>query len=39
MRLTQAALWKRGGRLASSFQGRIVCADIIVTTMQTGSPR
>ena len=36
MRLTQAALWKTGGRLASSFQGRIVCADIIVTTMQTG---
>ena len=37
MRLTQAALWKSGGRLASSFQGRIVCADIIVTTMQTGA--
>jgi uncharacterized protein (DUF169 family)/uroporphyrinogen-III decarboxylase len=39
MRLTQAALWKDGGRLASSFQGRIVCADIIVTTMQTGRPQ
>jgi uroporphyrinogen decarboxylase len=39
MRLTQAALWKRGGRLASSFQGRIVCSDIIVTTMQTGEPQ
>ena len=39
MRLTQAALWKSGGRLASSFQGRIVCADIIVTTMQTGQPQ
>src|SRR5205814_5050478 len=39
MRLTQAALWKRGGRLTSSFQGRIVCADIIVTTMQTGEPQ
>ena len=39
MRLTQAALWKSGGRLASSFQGRIVCADIIVTTMQTGLPQ
>jgi len=36
MRLTQAALWKRGGRLHSSFEGRAVCADIIVTTMQTG---
>ncbi|MGH7358005.1 MAG: uroporphyrinogen decarboxylase family protein, partial [Candidatus Rokuibacteriota bacterium] len=39
MRLTQAALWKTGGRLASSFQGRIVCADIIVTTMETGQPQ
>ncbi|MBI3106886.1 MAG: DUF169 domain-containing protein [Candidatus Rokubacteria bacterium] len=39
MRLTQAALWKRGGRLASSFEGRAVCADIIVTTMQTGEPQ
>jgi hypothetical protein len=39
MRLTQAALWKRGGRLASSFGGRAVCADIIVTTMQTGEPQ
>ena len=39
MRLTQAALWKRGGRLTSSFQGRIVCADIVVTTMQTGEPQ
>ena len=36
MRLTQAALWKRGGRLASSFEGRAVCADIVVTTMRTG---
>jgi uncharacterized protein (DUF169 family)/uroporphyrinogen-III decarboxylase len=39
MRLTQAALWREGGRLASSFQGRIVCADIVVTTMQTGQPQ
>src|SRR5216683_2614154 len=39
MRLTQAALWKRGGRLASSFEGRAVCADIIVTTMKTGEPQ
>jgi MtaA/CmuA family methyltransferase len=39
MRLTQAALWKTGGRLASSFQGRIVCADIVVTTMLTGQPQ
>jgi MtaA/CmuA family methyltransferase len=39
MRLTQAALWKRGGRLTSSFQGRVDCADIIVTTMRTGEPQ
>jgi uncharacterized protein (DUF169 family)/uroporphyrinogen-III decarboxylase len=39
MRLLQAALWKSGGRLTSSFQGRIVCADIVVTTMQTGEPQ
>jgi uncharacterized protein (DUF169 family) len=39
MRLTQAALWRTGGRLASSFQGRMDCADIIVTTMQTGRPQ
>ena len=39
MRLVQAALWKRGGRLASSFEGRAVCADIIVTTMLTGEPQ
>jgi uroporphyrinogen decarboxylase len=39
MRLTQAALWKRGGKLASGFSGRVVCADIVVTTMQTGEPQ
>jgi MtaA/CmuA family methyltransferase len=39
MRLVQAALWKRGGRLPSSFEGRAVCADIIVTTMKTGEPQ
>jgi MtaA/CmuA family methyltransferase len=39
MRLTQAALWKRGGRLTSSFEGRADCADIIVTTMRTGEPQ
>jgi len=36
MRLTQAALWKRGGKLTSSFGGRIDCSEIIVTTMRTG---
>jgi MtaA/CmuA family methyltransferase len=39
MRLTQAALWKRGGKLASVFGGRVVCADIIVTTMRTDRPQ
>jgi MtaA/CmuA family methyltransferase len=39
MRLTQAALWRTGGRLASSFQGRLACADIVVTTMLTGQPQ
>jgi MtaA/CmuA family methyltransferase len=39
MRLIQGALWKRGGKLASGFSGRIVCADIIVTTLLTGEPQ
>src|SRR5438876_5523955 len=39
MRLTQAALWKRGGKLTSSFGGRIDCSEIIVTTMRTDAPR
>ena len=39
MRLTQAALWKRGGKLSSSFGGRIDCSEIVVTTMRTGEPQ
>jgi MtaA/CmuA family methyltransferase len=39
MRLTQAALWKRGGKLTSSFGGRIDCSEIIVTTMRTDQPQ
>jgi uncharacterized protein (DUF169 family) len=35
MRLVQASLYKRGGRLTSSFGGRVDCAEIIVTTMKT----
>jgi uncharacterized protein (DUF169 family) len=35
MRLVQAALYKSGGKLTSSFGGRLDCADIIVTTMKT----
>jgi len=36
MRLVTAALWKRGGRITSSFSGRIDCADAVIETMQTG---
>jgi len=39
MRLTQAALWKRGGKLTSSFGGRIDCAEIIVSTMRADRPQ
>ena len=39
MRLTQAALWKRGGKVASAFGGRIDCSEIIVTTMRTDQPQ
>src|SRR3989441_9647590 len=39
MRLTQAALWKRGGKITSSFGGRIDCSEIIVTTMRTDQPQ
>jgi MtaA/CmuA family methyltransferase len=39
MRLTQAALWKRGGKVASAFGGRVDCSEIIVTTMRTDRPQ
>ena len=39
MRLTQAALWKRGGKIASAFGGRVDCSEIIVTTMRTDQPQ
>ncbi len=35
MRLVQAALWRRGGKLTSSFGGRVDCSEIIVTTLKT----
>ena len=35
MRLVQGALWRRGGKITSSFGGRIDCSEIIVTTMRT----
>ncbi len=34
MRLITAALWKTGGRIESSFSGRIDCSDGVITTMQ-----
>src|SRR3989442_2349822 len=39
MRLTHAALWKRGGKLTSSFGGRIYCSETIVSTMRTDQPQ
>jgi uncharacterized protein (DUF169 family) len=36
MRLVQAALWHRGGKLTSSFGGRLDCADLLVTPAKTG---
>ena len=36
MRLVVAALWHRGGKLTSSFEGRADCADILGTTLRTG---
>ncbi|MEK6221966.1 MAG: DUF169 domain-containing protein [Chloroflexota bacterium] len=38
MRLTIGALWKTGGRLKSSFSGRIDCADEILVPLRTGKP-
>lgn len=35
MRLVTARLWKTGGRISSSFSGRIDCADAVITTMKT----
>ena len=39
MRLIQGSLWKRGGKMPSGFSARIVCSDIIVTTLLTGEPQ
>lgn len=39
MTLLVAALFQRGGRLTSSFGGRIDCADIVIETMQTNRPQ
>jgi uncharacterized protein (DUF169 family) len=39
MRLVTGTLWHSGGRIQSSFSGRLVCADIIPATMQSGQPQ
>jgi len=39
MRLVTAALWKRGGRLTSSFSGRIDCSDSIIVPLQSEKPQ
>ena len=38
MRLVIGALWKEGGRLESSFAGRIDCADEILVPLRTKKP-
>ncbi|HEU4962276.1 MAG TPA: DUF169 domain-containing protein [Bacilli bacterium] len=39
MRLTAAALYKRGGSIPSTFSARADCADIVIKTFQTGEPQ
>jgi uncharacterized protein (DUF169 family) len=39
MRLVNAALYKRGGRLESTTSGRLDCADIVIQTMTTAAPK
>jgi uncharacterized protein (DUF169 family) len=39
MRLVAAALYRRGGRLSSSFSARLDCADAVIETMQRGEPQ
>ncbi len=38
MRLTIAALWREGGRLSSSFSGRIDCSDEIIAPLRSQKP-
>ncbi len=38
MRLTVAALWKEGGRLTSSFSGRLDCADELLAPLRSQKP-
>lgn len=39
MMLVVAALYKQGGRITSSFAGRIDCSDSVIHTMQTDQPQ
>lgn len=38
MRLVTASLWESGGRMESSAQGRLDCADLVQRAMNTGEP-
>jgi uncharacterized protein (DUF169 family) len=39
MRLVNAALYKRGGRVESTTGGRLDCAEIVIQTMTAGEPK
>jgi len=39
MRLVNAALFKRGGRIESTTGGRLDCAEIVIQTMATDAPK
>ncbi len=39
MRLVNAALHSRGGRIESSSGGRLDCAELVIQTMKTGEPK
>jgi len=39
MLMVVASLYRTGGRLTSSFAGRIDCSDSVIQTMQTGEPQ
>jgi uncharacterized protein (DUF169 family) len=39
MRLVNAALYARGGRIESSSGGRLDCAEIVIQTMETNEPK
>jgi uncharacterized protein (DUF169 family) len=39
MRLVAAALYRRGGRLHSSFSARLDCADAVIETMHSAQPQ